>query len=204
MMIIASAFVLAGVANGLGLFAGNVIVMAFHCVTAATIFVIGIAATMAVLLDSYRNLGRFGTIAVARPRWWFEMSRLIWIVFLFMFLLAVGADFAGLRLGLFKDLWVRVGSALFIAFLVLSTVGYVISAATGQSRNGRAFECTQYFYWLSCAIVGFTTLVIWIPARVAWAGPVTVALCIAAASIAARVLTIAKRAERHANDCLLE
>lgn len=153
MMIIAGAVVLLlAVIPGFGLFGAHPAVQVFNYLALATWFLIATTATVIVLWQALRNVRRFGTFASGRPRWWFELSRITWIIALFstlsLPLLHFGA--AG-RLA-------RVERALFFCvpvffgmFLSMGALGYTTAMVTGRPKRGRAFECVDYFYLQSIA-----------------------------------------------------
>jgi len=157
MMLIASTTVLclAGPAlQRLGLLGGNVLLSAFNYVALATWLAVSGLGCCAVAIDGVQHLRRFGFVAPARPRWWFEVSRLLWIGFVFsstsivLTMLLLGGPPNG---DAFERLfWMAAG--LGGLFMLSATCGYAVSLTTGRTRRGRAFECTQYFWMFGIAM----------------------------------------------------
>jgi len=194
MFLIATTGTLIFVGRGIGLLGGNGAVKLFNYLALATWLVAGTLGCLAVTLDGMNNLRRLGPWAVSRPRWWFELSRLTWMLFLFValsaiLLLAVG----GPQLcGKFNSIW-SVLPALLLLFMVTDTAGYSVSAVTRHRRRGRAFECVQYFYMFGLASAVIMPA-LWIPLWAGWAQPLTILWCLIAASLtAALTLTILDR-----------
>ncbi len=198
MLLIATMMTLSFVGQGIGLLGGNVAIKVYNYVASATWLVVGVISALAVTLDGVNNLRRLGLSGVTRPRWWFELSRLMWMLLLY-FALTIW-----LILVVGEPRFIPVGDLLFhatrifaIAFFVASTLGYSISWITKRRRRGRAFECVQYFYCVFGGCGAVTFLAIWIPVRARWATPLTAVACLIAASlIGALILTISHRYDR--------
>ena len=140
-------------------------------ITWVTWLVVGLGALAIVAARSLHTCARYGALGWTRPRWWFELARLLWIVGLFS-LLSVGlhafapANNVGRGMNVVSEWLFVFGKCCFPGFFLAATVGYGISFARRLPRRGRAFECTQYFYTLSGGI-GFVTFVAmaWPPLR---------------------------------------
>ena len=190
MMMIATVGVLLGVHLGLGLFGANAVGRVFNYLALATWFVVASVASMTVFVDGIHNVRRLGTLRISLPQWWFELSRLTWIGFLFVALSVPLIELVpreqtyslGPRL-------LIVAATLFIGFLVLATIGYGVSAITGRGRSGRAFECVQYFHWIIVPTSAFVAFAVWLPSLVT-----TVVVCIVTASLTGiTVLAVSNR-----------
>jgi hypothetical protein len=102
-----------------------------------------------VTLQSLCNLKQLRFVGCSRPRWWFELSRICWITFVFLALAIALARFGQLANdGLPLTVLMPAVPAFLIGFLLFSSTGYAVSLVGGRPRRGRAFECVQYFYWL--------------------------------------------------------
>lgn len=204
MLMIAAMFLLLFANQGFGLLGGNVVVKVFNFASLVTWIIVGGIASLAAIADAVRNLIRFGITGVTRPRLWFELSRLTFITLLFVALsipLVHVAGGAGLRQ--IRDALPVVASLLLAAFIAFSSVGYLLSIATGKTRRGRAFECVQYFFVLQ--LVSFTLAfpLAWLPDRVAWFNGAVVGWCIAGVAVtAAVVLKLRERRNHMATDGL--
>ena len=171
MMLIASLMVMVGINAGFGLLGDFILVRWLNLLAVATWIVVASSASLVVLNDSIKNLRRYG-FATSRSRWWFEISRAAWIT--------------GLLLGLSSLLIEipRISEPIFVAslssilvFVAGTTVGLILTAITGRSPKGRAYECVEYFYLLTLAGVIATFLVIAIP-KVLPIGNNTIALSV--------------------------
>lgn len=170
-------------------------------ITWVTWFVVGVGALAIVAARSLRSCARYGMYGWMRPRWWFELSRLLWIVGLFCILSACLPAFApanniGRWLTIVLEWMFVLAIYCFPSFFLAATIGYGISFARRLPRRGRAFECTDYFYTFSGAI-GVVTFVAyaWLPLR-PW--PNGAMLCIAGvAGIALLVGGLGSIAMRH-------
>jgi hypothetical protein len=199
MLLFAAMALLFLLGQGFGLLAGIAAVRVFNYAALATWFVVGLFACAAVTIDGVNNLRRFAFSGLLRPRWWFELSRLTWMVLLFAALSTPLLHFAPLpQLVSLGDAVFCTLPWMFLAFMVFSTGGYLVSGMTGRRRRGRAFECVQYFYWLFGGTAALTFSVIWLPMRVGWVQPMTVIACIIAASLMGiLLLTVANRMDRN-------
>ena len=201
MMLIATMGSLVGINVGVGIFGQNAFVVAVNYFSVATWFAVGSITTTAVLLDSIRNLSRYGSVPFGRPRWWFEVSRSMWLITLVLGLTLFLPAIVPLPVA---D---RCANAAFIAgpfafgiFVVSATSGFITSAITGRPRRGLAYECVQYFYVFTCVFFGVGAVLFWLPRVVPIQdGPLTVATCLIAASLLGIfVLKISERMERRA------
>jgi hypothetical protein len=203
MMVLAALGVLAGMNWGFGLLGQNGVVRFFNYLSLATWFVVASLATCAVLVDSVRNIARYGFVPLSRPRWWFEVSRTTWIIALVVGLTLPMAHLAAVPLAMrFADTVFAIVPIAIGMFFVSATLGFAISALTGRPRRGRAYECVQYFYVVFGATFGITAFAIWLP-NVAPAvnGPLTVAACVVTASLLGIfVLKLSERMKRRSRD----
>lgn len=118
-----------------------------------------IVATLAMLLTTSQSvsaLRRLGWFGFRRPRWWFELGRATWNV--------ATIAIVGVLLGLFMTNQQRqfldpVLAILYTtfritapAFLLFATIGYLVSFALRLPRRGRAYDCVNYFYSVSCSL----------------------------------------------------
>jgi hypothetical protein len=202
MMLIAAMMMLFLLGQGFGLLGGILPARVFNYVAIATWLVVSLVASLAVTIDGVNNIRRLGFAGIFRPRWWFEISRLTWMFLLLAALSTTAIHFVGTPwLCTVGDFLFRAIPAVYIAFMVFSTGGYLVSGITRRRRRGRAFECMQYFYWLFGVISAVVFLVVWLPARTGWAQPMTVVTCVIAASIIGiLVLTVARRLDRKTTD----
>jgi hypothetical protein len=189
MLLIATAMTLMFASQGFGLFGGHIVVKLFNFLALATWFVVGVAASFAAVVDGSRNLRRLGLFGLSRPRWWFELSRLAWMAFLFLALSAPILHFAGgFDIAALSSVAIYVFVTLYAAFMTSGTTAYLLSIFTRRRRSGRAFECVEYFYWLCGILFWAVMVVVWLPARLGWAEPMTAVLCMIAASLLAIVV----------------
>mgnify|MGYP007073257397 CR=1 FL=1 len=191
MLIIAAAGVLLmAVIPGFGLFGAHPAIRTFNYLAVATWFIVATTATVVVLIQGMRNLLRFSTLAIARPRWWFELSRIAWIT-----TLLVGLSVPLLQVvdaAPFANALKMPAVALLVFFWTTGSLGYLASLFTRRRRNGKAYECVQYFYWISIAIVSATMAAIW-----GANGPVLVVTCVVAAvTMGVVLLKISERTDR--------
>ena len=177
---------------------GSVALTILAYVALAPWFILGLVLSLAVSVDGVNNLRRFGVSAIRRPRWWFELSRLTWMLLLFALLSMPLLYYAGgPLLRPIAEFLFRALPTLFIAFMVLGTAGYLVSGMRGRRRRGRAFECVQWFYWMSGILVALVEVVEWLPANAGWAQPMTLIACVIALSLMGILcLTIADRWKR--------
>ena len=201
MMLIATMILLLLIGQGFGLLGGNIALKVINYVALATWLVVGVLSSLVVTIDGLNNLRRFGASGITRARWWFELSRLNWMLLLFTALSTPLIHFAGVaQLLPIADVLFRAIGPLFITFMAFSTSGYLVSALTKRRRRGRAFECVQYFYWMFGIITAVTAFAIWIPVHAGWAQPMTAIACLIAASLMGIfVLAIADRWKRRAS-----
>src|SRR5262245_44459974 len=149
MMMIAAAMLVGFASRGFGLLGAHPVVKVINYAALATWFVVAGFASILVILQSSRNLKRLGFVACSRPRWWFELSRICWIAFVFLALAIALAFFGKLaNAALASRFLVPAVSAFLAGFLLFSSTGYAVSFVGRRPRRGRAFECVQYFYLL--------------------------------------------------------
>ena len=123
--------------------------------------IVGGMASLRVAARSLYNLKRLGVLGFRLPRWWFELGRLNFIVFLFALLTLV--VLGGLRLqGAltrfdYLDAMIYVVAQVSAALFALAAVaGYSYSIIFALRRRGRAYECVHYFG----TILGSITLLV--------------------------------------------
>jgi hypothetical protein len=189
MMLIAAMGTLFFIGQGFGLLGGVLAVKIFNWVAIATWLVVGLIASLAVTIDGISNFRRLGIRGIVRPRWWFELARLTWMLFLLGALSLPLLHFSGIPpLSNAGDHLFRALPAIFVIFMFFGTIGYLVSALSGRRPHGRAFECVEYFYWILGSVVAVTMFVVWLPAKVRWAQPLTLTACVVAASLMGIVL----------------
>jgi hypothetical protein len=196
-LLIAAMMTLFLLGRGFGLLGNVLVVRVFNYAALATWLIVGAAASAAVTIDGLGNLRRLTPGGMLRPRWWFEMSRLAWMILLLAALSLPLFHFSGIpRLRAAGDSLFRVLPTMYVAFMLFGTAGYLVSIIARRRPRGRAFECVEYFYWLFGVVAPVTMFVVWIPARAGWAQPATVVACAVAASlIGAFILKVARRSD---------
>jgi hypothetical protein len=133
-----------------------------HLVTLGTVSVI---AMYFVARRASLVFPRYGTSGFTRPRWWFELGRVLWIVCIVAGAIAVGTGFGAAGLlrpvgdVIFRALML-VAAYAFAAFLAVSTLGYLLSFMQRLPRRGKAFECVQFFYGIILACMAGTLPVV--------------------------------------------
>lgn len=132
------------------------------------LWVSGLAGTVAIGLDSARNLARFATVGLARPRFYFELARLQLALIFLLVVPAVTPAFFPPNLNLpelpvpgFLRFRVLV-EALVVTFCLSAMLGYLVSFGTRRMRRGRAYECTSFFFCIfgGLALVAYGYLAI--------------------------------------------
>lgn len=107
-----------------------------------TWLIVGAIATFIGTFESVRNLMRYGIDGPTRPRWWFEIARLLWTGFL-LGLLSLPLGFLTLNILLYV-IGEIVGT--FALFFATASVAYLLTFRKGKPFRGRAFECVHFFY----------------------------------------------------------
>jgi hypothetical protein len=135
--------------------------------TWTTWLIVGVGASSIVAGQSIKAGLRLGIVGWTRPRWWFELSRLLWIAGLFLglttgFALLAPANKVGRWLKGVTEVMFGCSKLCFCAFFLAATIGYALSFIGRRPRTGRAFECTHYFY------VGFGGIGLITYAAIAW------------------------------------
>ncbi|PAY19211.1 hypothetical protein CKO51_12710 [Rhodopirellula sp. SM50] len=167
-----------------------------------TLWITGCVGTAFIGYDAARNIRRFGCFAIARPRFFFELSRLM--VAVAFLLWAPALTFALLlpkiNIPLPDVVNIRhLVIVLSVLFCVTAVCGYVTSFLTRRPRCGRAYECTSWFFCIGggIAMVTFGYTAIPDPPRGIWpAIPGALACCIGMLLLTCGVLSEAMRAER--------
>lgn len=130
---------------------------------------VSVVASAIAGLESIRNVVRFGGGGVLRPRWWFELARLLWICCLITALAFLAVVLVMMKFGVSCEaVWQFLlvsTSGLFAGFLVAATAGFVLAFARRRARLGRANQCVRYFYTpiVGVSLLGFATA-LWPPA----------------------------------------
>jgi len=178
MLMIAGGGVILTLNVGVGLLANVQLARTFNLLCWCEWILIGGGASTILVARSHRNMVRFGAWGICRPRWWFELARSLWIVFLFVLaLVPLGAPFLWKGqppaiINTIGGLSLLLTCHAFVLFLSVATVGYGLSFLKGMPRRGHAYQCVRYFY----AIVGGICLITYAglkwPPAVVWLGGV--------------------------------
>jgi hypothetical protein len=195
MLLIAAMATLFFLGQGFGPLGNVLAVRVFNYAAMATWLIVGSVASAAVTIDGLRNLRHLTPGGMLRPRWWFELSRLAWMILLLAALSLPLFHFSGIpRLRAAGDSLFRILPTMYVAFMLFGTAGYLVSLLARRRPRGRAFECVEYFYWLFGVVAAVTMFVVRIPPQVGWAQPATIVACaVAAAVIGAFILKVAYR-----------
>ena len=125
-----------------------------------TLWAIGFLGTIVIVFESCRNLWRYRFLGFGRPRFYFEVGRLIicLLILILASLLSVGIFFpAAAKQAFFLFVWLRAFVyGLCALFFAVGVFGHSLSLATGRRVSGRAYECTTFFVTLVGGI-GLTT-----------------------------------------------
>lgn len=118
-----------------------------------TWLIVGAIATFIGTCESVRNLARYGLGGLIRPRWWFEVARVLWSSFLLGLLtLPLGFLSVDLTLVLAEIL------GTFGLFFATATVAYLLTIWRRKRFRGRAFEYVNFFYTIvgSVCLTGYS------------------------------------------------
>jgi hypothetical protein len=128
-----------------------------------TLILVGTGICGYSMARSVRNAWRFGLLGWTRPRWWFELGSIVWMVAVLnvSFLLFAGAVPGNLRVWLnpFGDAALGLLRFAFAAGIVLPTVGYAFSLLYRRKPSGRAHACVSFFFGLTVFIaIGYAVV----------------------------------------------
>ena len=130
-------------------------------VTWLTWCIVGLMATALAATQGTAHLWRFGFWGPMRPRWWFEVARLMWILTL-LDVLIFGAIAAAAWKGVagapreVANLAFYALQPLFGAFMLCATAGYLLGWVRWLPFRGKAFWCVHYFYTIVAGIILMT------------------------------------------------
>jgi hypothetical protein len=138
-----------------------------------TWFAVGLIATGTVAKRGAGNILRFGPWGLTRPRWWFEVARLVFLVTLIdllVFLLAMSVWPNAMRgpMAVAADLIYGSLRPLFVSWVVVASVGYTLAWLRWLPLRGKAFDCVHYFYVMVVSIVLATSGVLLFEAQRPW------------------------------------
>jgi hypothetical protein len=167
-----------------------------------TLWISGLIGTAAIGYDSVRNLRRFRFFAIGRPRFFFELSRLILAVAFLLW--APSLTFALLlpNINVPRVNFVSIRQFVIVLaalFCLMAVLGYLTSILTGRRRNGRAHECASWFFCVfgGIAMVTFGYVAIPDPSQgLLPAIPGILTCCTGLVLLSCGVFAEAKRAKR--------
>jgi hypothetical protein len=134
------------------------------------LFALSVGASVMLAGDSLRACSRLGRRGWTRPRWWFELSRLLCIVLQLTLALFVLVLFVAIK----TDVGPWMKSAYYpllaplvcigLGFVSTATVGYAVSFVRRLPRRGNAFKITHFYYTMyGTAACGYFIFLRWPP-----------------------------------------
>ncbi len=124
--------------------------------------VISVLATALLTRRSIVAIRRYGVGGPLRTRWWFELSR---VAFLVLGLVLVTRGIGGPQLLPRLRVPLEVATVLsFVLFVLTGTIAYIVAILTGQPKRGKAWQCVRFYYFLMIgSLAGSRAVQLWPP-----------------------------------------
>jgi hypothetical protein len=137
---------------------------ALNLIGCTTWAIIAVLSIFIIGRRSAATMHRIGLWGATRPRWWFELARMLSSLTTIAGLSTTVLLVIAFRLRP-STIWLAISFAVVLislaSFFVSASIGYAISFERSLPRTGRAYECVHFFYCVSgpltmCAIAAGT------------------------------------------------